>query len=95
MELETLKAYIKTNLANRFIRLSKSPANAPILFDKKSDDSLRLYVNYQDLNNLTIKNRYLLLLIGELLNRLGRAREFTQLNFTSIYYQIKIRKRDK
>ena len=46
VELETLKAYIETNLANGFIRLSKSPAGAPILFDQKSDGFLRLYVNY-------------------------------------------------
>ena len=40
IELETLKTYIKTNLANGFIRPSKSPANAPILFDRKSNGSL-------------------------------------------------------
>ena len=56
VELETLKAYIETNLANGFIRSSKSPSNAPILFDQKSDSSLQLYVDYQNLNNLTIKN---------------------------------------
>ena len=66
-ELETLKAYIKTNLANRFIGPSKSLACTPILFDRKSDGSLRLCVNYQGLNNLTIKNQYPLPLIGELL----------------------------
>ena len=46
VELETLKAYIKTNLTNRFIRPSKSPANAPILFDQNSDGSLWLCVDY-------------------------------------------------
>ena len=40
IELETLKAYIETNLANKFIRLSKSPAGTPILFDWKSNGSL-------------------------------------------------------
>ena len=40
VEVETLKAYIETNLANGFIRLSKSPAGAPILFDRKSNSSL-------------------------------------------------------
>ena len=39
VELETLKAYIETNLANGFIRPSKSPASTPILFDRKSDGS--------------------------------------------------------
>ncbi len=56
VELETLKAYIENNLANSFIRPSKSPARAPILFDKKPDGSLRLCIDYQSLNNLTIKN---------------------------------------
>ena len=56
VELETLKAYITNNLANIFIKPFKSPAKVPILFDKKPDISLRLYVNYQNLNNLIIKN---------------------------------------
>ena len=74
VELETLKTYIKTNLANGFIRPSKSPTGAPILFDKKPNGSLCLCVNYRGLNNLTIKNRYPFLLIGESLDRLGRAK---------------------
>lgn len=56
IELETLKAYIKTHLKTRFIRSSKILIGAFILFDNKSDDNLCLYVNYQGLNNLTIKN---------------------------------------
>lgn len=66
--LETLKTYIETNLANVFIRPSKSPAGAPILFVKKPDGSLWLCVDYRGLNNLTIKNRYPLPLIGESLD---------------------------
>ena len=46
VELETLKAYIETNLANGFIKPSKSPVGAPILFDQKSDNALRLCVDY-------------------------------------------------
>ena len=56
VELKTLKTYIKINLVNVFIRPSKSPAGAPILFDKKPDGSLCFYVDYWDLNNITIKN---------------------------------------
>ena len=56
VELEILKTYIENNLANSFIRLSKSFAGAYIFFDKKPNKSLRLYVDYQDLNNLKIKN---------------------------------------
>ena len=56
VELETLKTYIKTILANDFICSSKSPAGAPILFDKKANKSFCLWVNYWSLNNITIKN---------------------------------------
>ena len=75
VELEILKTYIKTNLANDFIRPSKSLAGAPIFFDRKPDVSLRFCVDYWGLNNITIKNRYPLPLISELLDRLGRARK--------------------
>ena len=68
IKLEILKAYIKNNLTNDFIRPSKSPTGALIFFDKKSDGCLRLYINYRGLNNLTIKNWYPLSLVGELLN---------------------------
>ena len=91
MKLETLKTYIKTHLKIGFIRPSKSPAGALILFNKKPDGSLCLCVDYQGLNNLTIKNRYLLPLIGELLDRLDRAKRFTQLDLTSAYYQMRIK----
>ena len=95
MELETLKTYIKTNLANGFIRPSKSPAGAPILFDKKQDGSLRLCVDYRGLNNITIKNRYPLPLVGESLDCLGRAKQFTQLDLTSTYHRMRIKEGDE
>ena len=63
IELEIFKIYIKINLANNFIRFFKSPARAPTFFDKKPDKNLRFCVNYWGLNNLTIKNQYLLPLI--------------------------------
>ena len=56
VELEMLKIYIEMNLANGFIWPLKSPAGALILFVKKPDGSLRLYMDYQSLNNFTIKN---------------------------------------
>ena len=95
VELESFKTYIETNLANGFIRPSKSPAGAPILFDKKQDGSLRLCVDYRGLNNITIKNRYPLPLVGESLDCLGRAKRFTQLDLTSAYHRIRIKEGDK
>ena len=90
VELETLKTYIKTNLANGFIRPSKSRVKALIFFDRKPDGSLRFCVDYQGLNKITIKNQYLLPLIGKSLNWLGRARRFIQLNLTNAYYWMRI-----
>ena len=55
VELELFMTYIKTNQANGFIRPSKSPTGASILFDKKPAGSLWLYVNYWGLNNITFK----------------------------------------
>ncbi len=90
VELETMKAYIEIHLKTGFIRPSKSPAKAPILFDKKPNGSFCLYVDYRGLNNLTIKNQYPLPLIGKFLNRLGRAKQFTQLDLTSAYHRMRI-----
>ncbi len=95
VELETLKTYIETHLRTGFIWLSKSLVWAPILFDKKLDGSLCLCVDYQGLNNLTIKNWYPLLLIGEALDCLGRTKRFTKLDLTSVYHRMRIREGDK
>ena len=92
VELETLKAYIKNNLANDFIRPFKSRAKASIFFHKKLDKSLKLCVDYQGLNNLTIKNWYPLPLVRESLDWLNWACHFTQLNLTNAYHQMRIRK---
>ena len=73
MELETLKAYIENNFVSGSIKPSKSPAGVLILFDKKSNGSLKLCVDYQGLNNRTIKNWYPLSLVGESLDRLDQA----------------------
>ena len=77
LELETLKTYIETHLKTGFIQSSKSLAGALILFDNKPGGSFWLCVNYQDFNNLTIKNRYPPSLIGEVLDWFGRTKQFT------------------
>ncbi len=77
MELEILKAYIKTQLKTGFICPSISPIKVSILLDNKLDGRLHLCIDYRGLNNLIIKNRYPLLLIGKAFNQLGRAQRFT------------------
>ena len=59
-ELEVLKKYLEDNLNKRYIQASSSPAAAPVLFVKKPGGGIRFCVNYCGLNDLTIKNKYLL-----------------------------------
>ena len=95
VELEILKIFIETNLANGFIWSSKSLARAFILFDKKPDKSLRFCVNYGGFNNITIKNRYPVPLISKSLDWLGQARRFTQLDLINADYWMRICEGDK
>ena len=95
-ELRTLKAYIEANLANRFIQRSSSPAAAPILFAKKKNDGgLRLCVDYRALNKVTVKHRYPLPLISEMLDRVREARIFRKLDLRSAYNLIRIKEGDE
>ncbi len=93
--LKTLREYIDENLANGFIRTSKFSAGALVFFTPKPDGTLRLCVNYRGLNSMTIKNRYLLPLIDEILDRLSGARVFTKVDVKNAYYRLQIRESDE
>ena len=95
VELKTLKTYIEINLSNGFIQALKSPTGTPILFVRKPNSSFCLCVDYQRLNNLIIKNWYLLPLIGKSLDWLGQAKRFTQFDLTSAYYWMRIKEGDE
>ena len=95
VKLDILKTYIETNLANGFIRPSMSLTKVSIFFDQKPDRNLRLCVDYWDLNNITIKYRYPLSLIGKSLDWLSWAKRFTQLDLTNAYYWMRIREGDE
>ena len=95
VELEMLKSYIKTNLANGFIQPSISFADVPILFYQKPDKSFYLCIDYWSLNNITFKNQYPLLLIGESLDLLGRIKRFIQLDLTNAYHWMRIYEDDE
>ena len=79
-ELKALDRYINDALAKGWIRESKSPAGAPILFVPKKSGELRLYVDYRGLNAITLKNRYPLPLINELLDRLNGSMIFSKID---------------
>jgi len=92
LELDVLRKYIDENLWKGFIRHSQSPAGAPILFVKKADGSLRLCVDYRGLNKITIKNWYPLSLIPELLDKVGKAKQFTALDMRDGYHLLRMAK---
>jgi hypothetical protein len=92
LELDVLRKYIDENLRKGFIRHSQSPAGAPILFVKKADGSLRLCVDYRGINKITIKNRYPLPLIPELLDKVGKAKRFTALDMRDGYHLLRMAK---
>jgi hypothetical protein len=72
-ELEEIRTYINVNIKKGFIRLIKLLARYLVIFIPKKNRKLRLCVNYRKLNDITIKNRYLLLNILELRDRLAHA----------------------
>ena len=90
-KLRVLKKYLEENLSKGFIRVSSSPAAAPILFVRKPGGGLRLYVNYRGLNEITVKNRYPLPLIRETLDRLSSTRYFTKLNVVAAFNRLRIK----
>jgi hypothetical protein len=90
VKLQTLKAYTETNLSNRFIQRVSSSAVAPTLCAKNKDGSLRLCVDYWAFNSATVKNRYPLPLISEMLDRMRRAQIFTKLGLGNAYHVIRI-----
>ncbi|KAH7405600.1 hypothetical protein KP509_15G077200 [Ceratopteris richardii] len=94
-ELTELRKNIDENLAKGFIKHSKSQARAPILFVKKKDGTLRMCVDYRGLNKVTIKSRYPLPLISELLERLGKAKFFTKIDLRGAYNLVRIREGDE
>src|SRR5467141_1384600 len=75
-------------LGKGFIRSSQSPARAPVLFAKKKDGTLRLCVDFRNLNKLTRKDQYLIPLVTNLLDQLGSAKVYTKLDLRAGYYNI-------
>lgn len=94
-ELAELRKYLDENLRNGRVRPSTSPAGAPILFVPKKDGKLRLCVDYRGLNKVTVKNRYPLPLISEILDRISGAKFFSKIDVQDAYYRIRIKEGDE
>ncbi|CAH9086342.1 unnamed protein product [Cuscuta europaea] len=92
-ELNELKTQLQELLDNGFIRPSHYPWGAPVLFVKKKDGTLRMCIDYRQLNKVTIKNRYPLPRIDDLFDQLRGAMVFSKIDLRSGYHQLK-RKED-
>jgi len=93
-ELAELKKQLAEMIDKGFIRPSASPWGAPVLFVKKKDGSMRLCIDYRELNKVTIKNRYPLPRIDDLFDQLKGACVFSKIDLRSGYHQIPVRKED-
>ena len=93
-EHEELQAQIEDLLAQGHIRPSQSPYGAPILFVLKKDGRWHMCIDYRALNKQTIKDRYPLLRIDDLLDRLGKAKYFSTIDLASGYHQIPMKEDD-
>lgn len=94
-EQVALDEFLKENLAKGYIRESKSPISSPFFFVKKKDGALRPVQDYRRLNEITIKNRYPLPLISQLIDALKGAKHFTKLDIRWGYNNIQIKTGDE
>jgi len=95
VEQKELDSFLEENLRIGRICLSKSPMAAPVFFIKKKDGSLWLVQDYRALNSMTVKNKYPLPLISELVSQLCRARYFTKLDVRWDFNNVRIKPGDE
>lgn len=89
-ETQAMKKYITEALDQGLIQPSSSPAAAPFFFMAKKDGSLRPCIDYRRLNQITIKNRYPLPLMGSAFELLAGAKIFTKLDLCNAYHLVRI-----
>ena len=85
-ELKELKTQLQEMLDRGFIRPSVSPWGALVLFVKKKDGTLRLCIDYRELNKVTVKNKYPLLMIDDMFDQLQESCVFSKIDLRSGYY---------
>jgi hypothetical protein len=94
-EQEELNRFLDENLKKGYIRPSKSPLSSPVFFVKKKDGKLRFVQDYRRLNEITVKNRYPLPLVSDIINRLRGAKYFTKFDVRWGYNNIRIKEGDE
>ncbi|GKF54655.1 hypothetical protein Tco_0164995 [Tanacetum coccineum] len=86
-----IRKQVRKAIKKGFIRPSSSPWGAPILFVKKKDGSMRMCIDYHELNKVTVKNAYLLPRIDDLFDQLQGARWFLKNDLHTGYHRLKVR----
>ena len=94
VELQELKVQIQELPGKGFIRPSTSPWGAQVLFAKKKDKTLRLCIDYRQLNRVMIKNRYPLPRIDDLFDQLRGAQVYSKIDLRTGYHQLRVREAD-
>jgi hypothetical protein len=89
-ELAELKEHIKDLLEKGVIRPSSSPWGAAVIFVPKKDGTQKLCMDYHALNEVTVKNKYPLPRIDDLLDQLCGACVFSKIDLRSRYHELKI-----
>lgn len=93
-EMKELKEQLQDLLDKGFIRPSFSAWGAPVLFVRKKDGSMRLCIDYRELNKLTVKNKYPLPRIDDLFDQIEGATVFSKIDLRSGYHQLRIKEAD-
>ncbi|GJS79664.1 putative reverse transcriptase domain-containing protein [Tanacetum coccineum] len=93
-EMKELSEQLQELSDKGFIRPSSSPWGAPVLFVKKKDGSFRMCIDYQELNKLTMKNRYPLSRIDDLFDQLQGSSVYSKIDLRSGYHQLRVREED-
>ena len=91
VKLQELRVQLQELLDKGFIRPSTSLWGAPVLFAKKKDRTLRLCIDYRQLNRVTIKNRYPLPRIDDLFDQLRGAPVYFKIDLCTGYHQVRVR----
>lgn len=90
-ELQKLKCQLQELVDKKFITSSNSLWSAPILFVKNNDESIRLCIDYKELNKIAIKNKYPPPKIDNLFDQLEGAIVFSRIDLRSRYYQVRVK----
>ena len=93
-KLKEFKVQMEEMVKKGFVRPSTSPWGAPVLFVKKKDGSMRLCIDYRELNKVTIRNKYPLPRIDDLFDQLQGAKVFSKIYLRSSYHQLRVHDED-